>query len=256
MEFAADEETKVSSSSGRGEKTIPAYEPPRAYVPPGAHLDPPKRRAWPWVVGILGLLLLILVGMGIAAAIFIPRMLEQAANQNSRANSNSNRSERSNSNRTTSNSNTNLSANSNTSAEPSESAPTDAALVLAQLTEIENEWTVANINADKKALDRILADDYVGEGVNGKSQGKAEYLNTIERDATIQKWEFESLKVDLKGERASLSGIINLQLRDRNVSYQFTDKFVWRDGRWQAVGSEVSEIKQSKAQSPRSNVLV
>jgi hypothetical protein len=34
-----------------------------------------------------------------------------------------------------------------------------------------------------------------------------------------------------------------LQLPDQEASYKFKDKFVWRDGRWQAVGSEVSRIE-------------
>ena len=111
------------------------------------------------------------------------------------------------------------------------------------LTDLEHEWTVANINADKKKLDRILADDYVGISGDGKTQGKAEYLRTIERDTTIQKWDFEDLKVSLIGDRATLSGIIRLQLRDREVAYRFTDKFVWRDGRWQATRSEVAPLE-------------
>lgn len=250
VESPPDEETKVSPSTGRpsggSNDQVPPYEAPRAYVPPGSHADQPKRRVWPWVLGILALLLVILIAMGIAAAIFLPRMLEQAVNSNgSSVNQNANRSDRGNSNRSNSNSNANLSSNTNTSTNEWASAPTDAATVLAQLTEIENEWTVANINADKKVLDRILADDYVGEDANGKMQGKAEYLNTIERDRTIQKWEFENLDVDLKGDRATLSGIINLQLQDRAVSFQFTDKFVWRDGRWQAVSSEVDPVTKS-----------
>jgi len=47
--------------------------------------------------------------------------------------------------------------------------------VLQDLTDLEHEWTVANINADKKKLDRILADDYVGASADGTPQGKAEY---------------------------------------------------------------------------------
>ena len=56
--------------------------------------------------------------------------------------------------------------------------PTDAAEYY-QTFNIENEWTVANINADKRKLNYILADDYVGTASDGKSQGKAEYLQTI-----------------------------------------------------------------------------
>ena len=121
--------------------------------------------------------------------------------------------------------------------------------MLSDLTDLEHEWTVANINADKKKLDRILADDYVGTS-EGKSQGKAEYIKTIKRDTTIQKWSFEDLKVNLKSDRATLTGTIRLDVKDeqgqvQSPAFRFTDKFVWRDGRWQATGSEVEPVKDS-----------
>jgi ketosteroid isomerase-like protein len=105
---------------------------------------------------------------------------------------------------------------------------------------------VANINADKKKLNRILADDYVGIN-EGRAQGKAQYLKTIEPDTAIQHWEFENLKVSLNGDRASLMGVLRLDIKDEDgndqqLSFRFTDKFVWRDGRWQATGSEVEPM--------------
>jgi hypothetical protein len=101
---------------------------------------------------------------------------------------------------------------------------------------------VTNINADKKALDRILADDYVGL-TEGRAQGKSEYIETIKRDTTIEKWDFQDLKVKLSGDRATLTGILNLVVNGQQVHFRFTDKFVWRDGRWLATGSVVSELK-------------
>jgi hypothetical protein len=83
----------------------------------------------------------------------------------------------------------------------------------------------------------------VGTLSDGASQGKADYLRTIERDDTIQKWEFEDLKVNLKGDRATLTGVVNLQIQNEEQAFRFTDKFVWRDGRWQATSSEVSRVK-------------
>jgi hypothetical protein len=112
------------------------------------------------------------------------------------------------------------------------------------LKDIENEWTVANLNADKKKLDQILADDFVGEN-EGQSQSKAEYIETIQRDAQIDKWEFSNLKLVLTGDRATLSGMITLFNDDRKAAFDFTDKFVWRDGRWQATGSTVKEASNS-----------
>ena len=248
VEFPADEVTQVSPSQGGSssrpgsDPTIPAYQAPRAYAPPGTPPPQTKRRAWPWIVGILGLLLLLLVGMGLAAVYFLPKMIREVANDNSTVNVNVNRNDRSTSNRNSSTleKNTNDNSATNEWAAP----PTDEQQVLGQLTEIEHEWTVANINADKKKLDRILADDYVGEDPQGRIQGKADYIRTIERDTSIQKWDFEDLKVDLNGDRAALSGILRLQVDGKPAAFRFTDKFVWRDGRWQAVGSEVKPLSE------------
>ena len=102
--------------------------------------------------------------------------------------------------------------------------------MLTQLTEIENEWTVANLNADKKKLDRILADDFVGQGTQGELQSKADYIREIERDTSVDKWEFDGLKLTLIGDRATLTGTITYFVSDRTMAFDFTDKFVWRDG--------------------------
>jgi hypothetical protein len=243
----SDEATLVRPSEEAGSKTawwdttndqsVPPYQPP-SYVPPGTPSPQRGRKAWPWVVGLVALLLL--GGLGIAGAILIPRMMRASSNQNS---SNTNRGV-SNSNRNDSKSNADDNTNQNDDSDGENAGPpTDEDKVLADLTDLEHEWTVANINADKKKLDKILADDYVGTSADGNMQGKAEYLRTIERDNTIQNWQFEDMKVKLNGDRASLTGIIRLQIQNQPVAYRFTDKFVWRDGRWQATASEVTPVK-------------
>lgn len=253
----SSEETVVNPSAGAGRadgpsaagnRDQPAYQPPGPYVPP---TQPTRGTAWPWVLGILAILLALIAGLGIAAAVFLPRMLRSAVNSNS-SNSNvrsyrpTNLNANSNAN-TNANTNENLNSaldNENDSGENSSPPPTDEAAVLGQLTDLENDWTVANINADKKKLDRILADDYVAKTAEGKQHGKAEYIKTVEPDNTIQKWNFEDLKVSLIGARATLTGIIRLQVKDQELAFNFVDKFVWRDGRWQATGSDVTPLKE------------
>ena len=183
--------------------------------------------------------------------LLLPRMRSALSNRdNSNYNANVEQRDNHNSNLNGSNSDPAENEDSNDNSGPQDTTPppTDEKEVLADLTDLEHEWTVANINADKKRLNRILADDYVGT-TEGKVQGKAEYLKTIERDTSIQKWDFEDLKVSLKGDRATLTGIISLEVKDQQgqnqpVAYRFTDKFVWRDGRWQATGSEVTPLKE------------
>jgi len=211
-----------------------AYRPPSVYVPPGTGAKP-RRRVWPWVVGLGGAFILGILALSVAALILVPRLNRQ----NERVgvgpqppNSNTNRSE------TPSNANSNTNGNSTERVDAP--PPNDREQVLAQLKDLENEWTVANLNADKKKLARILADDYAGQaGEDGGLQSKAEYIDTIERDTQVEKWEFSDLNLVLTGDRATLSGIITYFVSDRSVSFDFKDKFVWRDGRWQATGAEL-----------------
>lgn len=270
VDAATDEATVVRPSSGSegsaagsessrnaSEPNAPAYQPPGSYVPPDYGDQQGKRRVWPWILGLLVIVLVILAGLGIAAALLIPKALQSANNSpfNLNANvrtNNSNQNANSNSNADSGDWNKNL--NSNSGAEDNTPAPTDEATVLADLTELEHEWTVANINADKKKLDRILADDYVGTLSDGKPQGKAEYLRTAKRDTVIQKWNFEDLQVSLRGDRATLNGTLRLEIKNeqgqmQNLAFRFTDKFVWRDGRWQATASVVTPLTEGAGNS-------
>ncbi len=220
---------------GTGNRGItPPYQPP-SYVSSGGG----QRRTWPWVVGIFLVLAFVLVGVTVAAVIFVPRILKNSNERVVVNNNNSKTESHQNSNSENANA-TETNSNANSNAELNTPPPTDKELVLAQLKDLEHEWTVANINADKKKLGEILADDYVGPGAEGKMQGKAEYIRTIQRDTRIQSWDFRDLKLTLRGDRATLFGKVNFQIQDREVVYDFVDRFVWREGRWQATGSEVT----------------
>ena len=226
--------TDVRPNAANSYSPPPAYQPPSYAVPESAK----QRKVWPWVVGIVSLLVLLLAGFAVAAVMLVPRMVKRSepiivSNSNTSQNANSNANLNS-TNENTDSRNTNSEPGSNTP------PPDDKEVVLAQLKEVEHEWTVANINADKKKLGQILADDYVGPNAQGRMQGKAEYINTVERDTNIQKWEFEDLRLTLRGERATLIGKVRFQLRDGEQVFDFVDRFVWRDNRWQATGSEVT----------------
>jgi len=191
---------------------------------------------WPWVLGLGGAFVLGIVAIAIAAAMLMPRFRRAAQNdrpvtttpqRNTNQPSNSNSVEPANSN---SNSNVNIEV----------PPPTDDEVVMTQLRNLEHDWTLANINDDKAALERILADDYVGRTDEGVVYGKADYIRTNERDLRVEKWDFDDLKLNLIGDRATLSGKIKYELKDEDdLKFEFLDKFVWRDGRWQATGSEV-----------------
>lgn len=263
---AVQEDNPADSSGGRqrseprDDRWNPApYQPPGSYTPQNVS----KRKTWPLVIGVLALLILVVAGLSIAAALLLPRLsTPPAPNRNSglisNGNTNSNatvveprpNANTSNANTTSNanavfpnvNVNANVNGNVNANTGVNAAAPFDKDQVLAQLTELEHEWTVANLNADKKALARILADDYVGASANGM-QGKVDYIQNVQRDTSIERWDFQDLKVTLHGDRATLSGQLKLLIQGQDRVFNFTDKFVWRDGRWQATGSEVNLVQ-------------
>ena len=231
-----DDTTVVSPRSQTDDSwSAGAYQPPRSYVPPPGN-EQKRRRAWPWLVGIAGAFILGVLVIAIAGTMLVSRMAQSVRPRVTiREPENSN----------TAPPSTNTNTNSNTNENVDAPAPTDHEQVLVQLKDIEDDWTVANINADTKKLDRILGDDFVGEDPDGQRQSKAEYLRTIQRDTGIEKWEFGNLKVTLTGDRATLTGTITYFAGDKRAAFDFTDKFVWREGRWQATGSVVKKLDSS-----------
>ena len=230
-----DDDTTVVTPRNTPEngRNAVAYQPP-SYIPPSGQVRK-RRRAWPWVVGIAGAFFLGILVIAIAGVMMVPRITRRIEQAERNANVN----------RSAENSNTAPQTNSNTNSTEhvDAPAPTDHDQVLTQLKDIENEWTVANLNADKKKLDQILADDFVGEGPDGQPQSKSDYIRTIQRDTRIDKWEFGNLKLVLTGDRATLTGTVTFFAADRKANFDFIDKFVWRDGRWQSTSSVVKEVE-------------
>jgi Domain of unknown function (DUF4440) len=224
-----DDATVVSPRHQDDSWNTAAYQPPGSYVPPPG-TERKRRRMWPWLVGLGGAFILGILVIAIAGTMLVSRMARREHPRITvRQPENSNAAP--------------PETNANTANEDVDApAPTDHDQVLTQLKDIENEWTVANLNADKKKLDRILADDFVGEGPDGQPQSKSEYIRTIQRDTTIDKWEFGNLKLALTGDRATLTGTITFFSDNRKAAFDFTDKFVWRDGRWQSTGSVVKQM--------------
>jgi Domain of unknown function (DUF4440) len=200
------------SASGVEIPSMPSYSP-----------SPPKPRVWPWVVA--GLVGLFLIGIVIAAVIAIPMMMKNSSNENRIANSPVSSPEVS---------------NPKSDDLPSDSAPTDEDTVLAQLTEIEKQWTEANVKGDKVAIERILADEYSG---GEPPHTKREYIRDLTHDPAVNSWELQDLRVRLEGNKARLSGYLRQETTRGTEVYSFTDGFIWRDGRWQAVASRAARVK-------------
>lgn len=202
----------------------------QAFRAPVAHATtPPQRRIWPWIVGIVTLVLIVIGGI-VVAAVVIPPLLRDSGNGN-RAQPSPPRPELTPTPKPT------------PVASPSgddDDVPDDEDLVASQLNKLEEEWTRANVKGDKQALEKILADEYVG-GSNNHT--KREYIDSLTPDETIKSWELKDLTVDQDDDRATVHGTLTNETTTGTTVYDFTDTFVWRDHRWQAVASKGARVK-------------
>jgi len=215
-----------------GKETVSASQ----FQIPAPYLSAPaasQRRKWPWVVAILALIFIVVVAV-VLIAIAIPRKTRTSGVEGQPQPTPVSPTQ------TSTPSPAASSASKDNSSEDEDDVPTDKAEVLSSLTKLESDWQQANVNGDKDALEQILADEYIG-GAN--SHNKRQYLNEITHDSSVRSWELQNLSVSQDGKRATMHGNLTQETSRGAEIYEFTDTFVWRDSRWQAVSSHATRVK-------------
>ncbi len=121
--------------------------------------------------------------------------------------------------------------------------------VVALLIQMEKDWSEADVKKDAGALQRILADDWIGIDFQGVVLNKAEVLKQVALHSDVtetETTEMEQMKIRLFGNTAIVSGteIETSQYKGKDSSgkYAWTDVFVRRNGRWQAVSSQSTKL--------------
>lgn len=206
------------------------------------HAPPPRQRnSTPWIVG--GLLVLLVGGVITVWAIIAARgSSDESSKPINHSVANNNQVTGDNSNQSPQDGN----ANQNTSQSPVDidSPPTDADLVLSQLTAIEHEWNEANIKGTRAIVRRIVADEFRGVGANGSVENKEQMLANLEPNPNIASLKLSDLKVSLAGNTAVLTGLNTAKGKNgQRMTFRFTDTFLWRDGHWQAISSQATQVK-------------
>jgi len=117
------------------------------------------------------------------------------------------------------------------------------------LQHMEHEWTDAYQHRDRAALARILADDWRGQypwGARTKTQSLDEMMKGGD---VIQSITFGPMQVRLYGDTAVVMGSDDEStvVNGKSVSghYTWTDVWVLRDGRWQAVASQMTIVAKA-----------
>ena len=118
----------------------------------------------------------------------------------------------------------------------------------AVLTELQQTLAKAWVGGDRATIERIIAADWTITGLDGRLTDRAAILAEVfeTRRHKIQKVEIDDVRARVYGDAAVVTGrthgVGEFEGSAYDVVIRFTDTFVRRDGRWQAVASHVSLI--------------
>ena len=108
-----------------------------------------------------------------------------------------------------------------------------------QLITLDKAWTHAELTGDKKAVEAMIADDFVGTTQRGELQNKAQYLASVSPNSDMVK--ADEYKVTMYGNtaimthRSTVSGVRNIQFRGTHV-------WMKRGGKWVIVAHHGSRV--------------
>ena len=121
--------------------------------------------------------------------------------------------------------------------------------VASELTQIEHQLVKAWIDGDRKTVDSILASDWSVIDLTGRVLTRTQVMQELgSGDRRIESGSVDDLNVRMLGDIAVVTGRSFLtgtyQGKRASVVQRFTDVFARRDGRWQAVASQGTQVAQ------------
>ena len=114
--------------------------------------------------------------------------------------------------------------------------------------QIERDWLAAMVKPDVVALDRILAKEWA-ENADGEVMTRAQAMTALKSGAfKLESANLHDLSVHVFGDVAMATMAVDIKGsfmgKPMPPSQRSTDFFVKRDGRWQAVSTQNTTIKQ------------
>ena len=117
------------------------------------------------------------------------------------------------------------------------------------LIQMEQDWSQADTLKDAAALNRILAEDWIGIDFEGTVLNKPQALKGISSGSgSLESTVLRDMKVRVYGNTAVVTGTDTekgeYHGKDSSGKYLWTDVFVLRNGRWQAVSSQSTKLSK------------
>lgn len=118
------------------------------------------------------------------------------------------------------------------------------------ITDLNRQWMRAYSCGDLDFLERHMADDYVGTFPDGTVHDKRSEIEAV-RAGRVKITEMEPLEMNVSiynNDAAVLTGRSRIKAvvegQAMSADFRFTDVWIAREGRWQAVASQVTRIAQ------------
>ena len=117
-----------------------------------------------------------------------------------------------------------------------------------ELIDLESTWSKAMVQKDTATIASIVADDWMGQNESGKPEDKEHYLDELKsgkmasssmtnHDVHVRLMHGMGIVQGMDDEKSTLKG------KDSSGAYSWMDVFEMRDGKWQAVASQVTKVK-------------
>jgi ketosteroid isomerase-like protein len=118
----------------------------------------------------------------------------------------------------------------------------DAKAVQATVVQLEKDWVAAIAKKDVATLDRLLADDFVGTSPTAHTYTKTNAIDDLKNAKyVVESMKLDEVSVNVYGSTAvafaSQEEKSHYAGTDTSGHYHFTDVWVKKGGRWQAVAS-------------------
>jgi ketosteroid isomerase-like protein len=116
-----------------------------------------------------------------------------------------------------------------------------------EILKLEHDWNVATQKKDKAFMEKLYADEYLGTDPLGSTYTKSQDLaTTTGGEFDLKSFELSDLKVHVYGDTAVVTGANAMKAvfkgKPIDGTFRFTDVFVKKNGRWQVVASQGTQV--------------
>ena len=118
-----------------------------------------------------------------------------------------------------------------------------------EILKINEEFDKAIVSRDAAAYERILADDFIFTDFKGNVFNKKQEIEKVRTgDLKFESGKSADVRVKIFGKTAVVTGKFTAKGQSKNQNFTFAERytavFVKRNGRWQMVAEQSTEIAQ------------